>query len=88
MTTYPLSEPATIYGDEGGAEVLGKGTLAECADIVRGLSDEARSSAAIKMDDLPLTYGPAEVSELVHFLRNEDEGLSDRDIADIAGSIE
>lgn len=88
MTTYPLSEPATIYADEGGADVLGTGTLAECADIVRGLSEQDRSSAAIKMDDLALTYGPAEVSELMQFLQNEDEGLSNKDIADIAGSIE
>ncbi|MEG8040350.1 hypothetical protein QP166_13690 [Sphingomonas sp. LR60] len=88
MTTYPLSEPATIYADVGGADVLGKGTLAECADIVSNLSDEDRSSAAIKMDDFALMYGPADISELVQFLQDEDEGLSNKEIADIAGSIE
>ncbi len=88
MTTYPLSEAATIYGGGIGSDILGKGTLAECADIVRGLSDDDRSSAAIKMDDLPLTFGPAEVNELMQFFRDEDEGLSNKDIADIAGSIE
>lgn len=88
MTTYPLSEPATIYASDDQGDILGKGTLAECADIVRGLSDEERSSAAIKMDDLELTYDPAKVAELVRFLQNEDEGLSNKDIAEIAGEIE
>ncbi len=88
MTTYPLSEPATIYASEGDADVLGQGTLAECSDIVQGLPDKDRSSATITMDDLDLSYGPAEVDELVQFLRSEGEGLSNKDIADIAGSIE
>ena len=86
MTTYPLSEPATIYAEDGNA-VLGKGTLAECADIVRGMSDDDRSTATIKMDDLELTYGRADIDELVRFLDHEDEGLSNKDIADIAGSV-
>jgi hypothetical protein len=88
MTTYPLSEAATIYAGDGKADVLGKGALTECVDVVRGLSDEERSSITIKMDDLDLTYGPAEVGELVRFLNDEDEGLSNKEIIGIAGSIE
>lgn len=87
MTTYPLSEPATIYTDDD-SEVLGKGTLAECANIVRGLADDDRSTATIRMDNLELTFGRADIDELVRFLEHEDEGLSNKDIADIAGSIE
>jgi hypothetical protein len=87
MTTYPLSEPATIYASENQRDILGKGTLAECAAMFRGLLSENQSSATIKMDDLDLTYGRAELDELVRFLEQEDEGLSNKDIADIAGSI-
>jgi hypothetical protein len=88
MTTYPLSEAATIYAGDGRADVLGKGALNECVDVVRRLPDEKRASITIKMDDLDLTYGPAEIGELVEFLNDEDEGLSNKEIIGIAGSIE
>lgn len=88
MTTYPLSEPATIYASDDQSDILGEGTLAECAEIVRGLADDDRSTATIKMDDLELTYGRADIDELVQFLDDEDDGLSNKEIVDIAGSIE
>lgn len=93
MTTYPLSEPATIYtNDEAGeatSAMRGKGTLAECADIWEGLSPDDRSSVSIRMDDLALSYQPAEVAELVRFLREDEKGgLSNKDIAGIANKIE
>lgn len=92
MTTYPLSEPATVHaGDDtgrAGAGVLGNGTLADCVEIVSGLGGEARSSARIAMDDLDLEFGPEEIDELATFLRNEEPGLTNKDIADIADTIE
>ncbi|MBB3349120.1 MULTISPECIES: hypothetical protein [unclassified Sphingomonas] len=91
MTTYPLSEPATAYvGDNDGNAIskpLFQGSLSECVAIVEGMPQDERTSASIKMDALDLSYGPAEVDELVRFLRDEDAGLSNRDIADVAKKI-
>ncbi len=85
MTTYPLSEPATIYEDgEKETEhddILGHGTLAECVDLIAGLPEETRASARIQMDNLDLQFAPNEVNELLQFLQNEDRGLSNNDIA-------
>lgn len=78
MTTYPLSEPATIYGSDG---VAGRATLAECAEIAQGFSAETRKSARIEMDDLALQFGPAEIDELLRYLNDEDPGLSNQEIA-------
>lgn len=87
MTTYPLSEPATIYNLEGDSdapsEVVGQGTLAECAEIVDDLASDKKGKVSIKMDDLDLRFGPEEVSELLRFLREESSGLSNTEIADI-----
>lgn len=92
MTTYPLSETATIYavddGDEAAPRRLSGGTLADCAAFAGELSVDDRSSALIKMDDLDLSYGPGELAELLQFLSDETEGLSNQDIADIADKIE
>lgn len=82
MTTYPLSEPATIHAADA-ADVVATGTLAECADQIQRLSAEARRSARIKMDDIDLEFGPAEIDALVQFLREEGEGLSDQEISAI-----
>ncbi|MET0373708.1 MAG: hypothetical protein ABW128_05560 [Rhizorhabdus sp.] len=87
MTTYPLSEPATIYPvDTSGdvtADILGRGTLEDCADIVAGLPADRQKAITIRMDDLGLQFGPNEVGELLRFLREETAGLSNADIADI-----
>lgn len=92
MTTYPLSEPATAYvSDDDGkptSQPLFQGSLSECVAIVEGMPQDERSSASIKMDALDLSYGPAEVDELIRYLHDEDAGLSNRDIADVAGKIE
>lgn len=92
MTTYPLSEAATIYASDDGEDAAPRrlcgGSLAECATFAQGLSANERSSALIKMDDLDLSYGFGEVAELLKFLRDEREGLSSKDIADIAEKIE
>ncbi|MBB5712647.1 hypothetical protein [Sphingomonas xinjiangensis] len=87
MTTYPLSEPATIYaagGDDGAtADVVGQGTLTECADIVADMSLDKQKSTSIQMDKLDLRFEPQEVAELLSFLREEGVGLSNNEIADI-----
>lgn len=87
MTTYPLSEPATIYVVEGDGDaqsnVVGQGTLEECADIVADLAPDRKETVSIQMDDLDLRFGPEEVSELLRFLREESPGLSNTEIADI-----
>jgi len=87
MTTYPLSEPATIYGgdvsDGAKPEVIGRGTLEACAEIVAGLSSDEQKSVSIRMDDLDLAFGPDEVGELLGFLRGESDGLSNTEIAEI-----
>ncbi|RYD26676.1 MAG: hypothetical protein EOP89_06505 [Lysobacteraceae bacterium] len=90
MTTYPLSELATLYAveapDDATSDVLGRGTLEECADIVADLSPDRRKTVSIRMDDLDLTFGPQEIGELLEFLRSEDEGLSNTQITDIKTS--
>lgn len=86
MTTYPLSEPATVYVAEEGAEqdrVAGRGTLTHCVEIIEGFPAEKRAAARIEMDDLDLRFGPREVEDLLRFLRDEDAGLSNQDIAAI-----
>ena len=86
MTTYPLSEPATIYADDGAGQkrAAGKGSLAECADRLADFPPEQRKSARIEMDTIDLRFGPPEIEELLAFLREEDEGLSNQQIAEIA----
>ena len=87
MTTYPLSEPATIYAVEPSgdamSEAVGRGTLEECVDIVADLSADRRKSVIIQMDDIDLKFGPGEVSELLRFLREETPGLSNTEIAEV-----
>jgi hypothetical protein len=87
MTTYPLSEPATIYVVEGDGDaqldVVGQGTLEECADSVASLASDRKVTVAIQMDDLDLRFGPEEISELLRFLREERPGLSNTEIAEI-----
>lgn len=84
MTTYPLSEAATVHvaGDHD-TRVAGRGTLEECVGLVENLSPEDRQWVRISMDDLPLEYGSRQVEELVDFLGSEKAGLSNRDIATI-----
>ncbi|MBW6526492.1 hypothetical protein KZ813_06530 [Sphingomonas sp. RHCKR7] len=92
MTTYPLSEPATAYAADDHGEPTSRsvfqGTLGECVASIEEMTREERSSVSIKMDALDLSYGPADVDELVRYLRDEGAGLSNRDIADVAGKIE
>jgi hypothetical protein len=87
MTTYPLSEMATIYAAEGtdGAtsNVVGTGTLEECADIVADLPSDRQKSLSIEMNDLDLKFGSQEIDELLQFLREESAGLSNAEITEI-----
>lgn len=87
MTTYPLSEAATIYPGEtldvASSEPIGQGTLEDCADIVAGLPTETQQSVVIRMNDLDMTFGPQDILELLGFLREETPGLSDNDITEI-----
>lgn len=77
MMTYPLSEAATIYatGYGGEADVLGRGTLVECAEIVERLQHHQRFAATIKMDAIGLTYPPIQVDELLRFLKERQVRL-------------
>ncbi|KQS03470.1 hypothetical protein ASG11_03665 [Sphingomonas sp. Leaf357] len=90
MTTYPLSESATIYSvDASGAassDILGQGTLEDCVAIVAGLSADKQKSISIQMDSLDLQFGPQEAGELLHFLREESAGLSNNEIIEIKSS--
>lgn len=84
MTTYPLSEAATVHvGGDDDARVAGRGTLEECVGLIERLSLEDRQQVRISMDDLTLEYGPREVGELADFLGSEGAGLSNNDIAGI-----
>lgn len=91
MTTYALSEPATIrriVDGSGGAkqagEVVARGSLADCADILQDWPAAERSSVQIDVDDMDLCYGPEDIEGLLTFLREESAGLSDQAIAKIA----
>ena len=85
MTTYPLSEPATIHASDNGTEaVAGQGSLADCAGIIEQFSAKKRARARIEMDDMDLRFGPSEIDELLHFLREESPGLSNREISALA----
>ena len=82
MTTYPLSEPATIYRtadqDEGAArDVVARGSLSDCAEILEDWSRTDRASVEIEIDDMSLRYGPDEIEELLTFLREEDKSSPD-----------
>ena len=87
MTTYPLSEPATIYSVDASGDVnsnaLGQGTLEDCVETIAGLSADRQKAISIRMDGLALTFGPKEVGELLHFLHEEGAGLSNNEITDI-----
>ena len=87
MTTYPLSEPATVYFDEHDAEASSgegcRGTLEECSDLVAAMTSGRQKSAWIRMDDMDLQFGPQEVAELLRHLRDEGAGLSNVEIAEI-----
>jgi hypothetical protein len=78
MTTYPLSEPATIYrtaepnqADEQSGDVVAQGSLADCAEILEGWSPADRATARVEVNDMDLRYGPGEIEELLTFLREE-----------------
>lgn len=90
MTTYPLSEAATVYaveaGDDEKLDVVGQGTLEECVDIFADLPADRQKSLSIHMDTLDLKFGPREVSELQAFLREETACLSNSDITEIKTS--
>ena len=87
MTTYPLSEPATIVpigiGEDAASQAFGRGTLEECAGIIGDLPVDDRQSLAIQMDDMDLRFDRDEIEGLLRFLRNEEPGLTDKEIADI-----
>lgn len=82
MTTYPLSEPATIYAADA-ENPVGRGTLADCAELIEGFPPQRRASARIEMDDMELRFGPEEIEELLRFLREESAGLSNQEISEI-----
>ena len=90
MTTYPLSEPATIRrtAKSGKAsnrtdDVVAQGSLADCADVLEALSAEERSALRVEIDDMALRYGPEEIEELLIYLREESVGLSNGDISEL-----
>ncbi len=91
MTTYPLSEPASIVpvaasNDDGPTE-FGRGTLEECVAIVAAQSADRQRAMSIRMDNLDLEFGPDEIGELLQYLGAEKPGLSDTQIADIKADL-
>jgi hypothetical protein len=78
MTTYPLSEPATIYRSAGSGEIVSQGSLSDCAETLQGWSADDRATVRVAMDDMDLNYGSAEIEELLAFLRAEDADAADR----------
>jgi hypothetical protein len=87
MTTYPLSEPATILprdaGEDAASQAIGRGTLEDCAGIVGNLPADERQSITIQMDEMDLRFDPEDVEGLLRFLRKEEPGLTDKEIANI-----
>ncbi len=87
MTTYPLSEPATIHATEGAddamSDVLGRGSLEDCAYIVAGLPSDRQKVVSIRMDALDIKFEAQEIAELLQFLRAEGGGLSNNEITEI-----
>ncbi|MEN2786663.1 hypothetical protein ACFOKI_01815 [Sphingomonas qilianensis] len=75
MTTYPLSEPATIYRSDAHQSdaVVSRGSLSDCADLLQDWSTEDRAAVRIEIDDMELRYGPEQIEELLKFLREEDD---------------
>ena len=80
MTTYPLSEPATIYRAAGASvaerrpdDVVARGTLSECAEILEGWSADDRATVRIDVEQMDLAYGPDKIEELLEFLRHEGD---------------
>ncbi len=91
MTTYPLSEPASIVpvsasGDATPADT-GRGTLEECVAIVAAQSAERQRTMSIRMDNLDLEFGPDEIGELLQYLGAEKPGLSDTQIMEIKADL-
>lgn len=82
MTTYPLSEPATMY-DDAREDAAVRGTLAECAEILQRSTAQERKSTRIEMDDVDLKFGPDEIDDLLLYLREESAGLSNLEISAI-----
>ena len=91
MTTYPLSEPASIVAAAASNDAdmadIGRGTLEECVAIVAAQSADRQRSISIQMDNLDLEFGPDEIGELLQYLGSEKPGLSDTQIADIKADI-
>jgi len=90
MTTYPLSEPATIFdaatSDSARTKPVGRGSLEECIDIIAALPTDRQDHVSIRMDELALDFGPKDIAELRRFLAAEAPGLSNTEITDIKTS--
>jgi len=91
MTTYPLSEPASIVAvaasNDADLADIGRGTLEECVAIVATLSPDRQRAIAIRMDNLDLEFGPDEIGELLQYLGAEKPGLSDTQITEIKADL-
>ena len=87
MTTYPLSEPATILplraGENAASQAISRGTLEDCVSNVGDLPVDERQSVAIQMDDMDLRFDHEGIKGLIRFLHNEGLGLTDNEIANI-----
>ncbi len=91
MTTYPLSEPASIVAvatsDNADPADIGRGTLEECVAIVAAQSADRQRAMSIRMDNLDLEFGPDEIGELLQYLGAEKPGLSDTQIMEIKADL-
>lgn len=88
MTTYPLSEPATMYrsapndiGDDMVDDVVARAALSDCVDVLKEWSPQDRATVYIQIDNLDLRYGPEEIEELLAFLRQEAESVRPNETA-------
>ncbi len=91
MTTYPLSEPASIVpvtasGDADPADT-GRGRLEECVAIVAAQSADRQRAMSIRMDSLDLEFGPDEIGELLQYLGAETGALGHADYGDQGRSL-
>jgi len=81
MTTYPLSEPATIYrkanqAEDAARDIVARGSLSDCAEFLDSWSETDRVFIDIEIDDMALRYGPKEIEDLLAFLREEASDTS------------
>lgn len=83
---YHSPDPKGGKASSRNDEVVGRGSLEDCADIVGALPVEERSSLRIGVNDMELHYGSEEIGELLIYLSDESAGSSNKEISEIEDS--